>query len=93
MKNKVKVYKNQLVNRIDRLIDKISCLKTCLQKTGIRDNREKFAQLRTIFINNQRPDGYVGAEAIKYKDNQITTSKVLSLSLNSLFDYINSIFI
>ena len=53
---------------------KFTILSFNLQK--IRDNREKFSKLRTIFINNTKPDDYDGDEMLPYANNEMITSKV-----------------
>jgi hypothetical protein len=49
----------------------------------IRDNREKFAKLRTIYVNNVKPENYDGPEPLNYHDNKIVTSKVLNISIKN----------
>ncbi len=54
----------------------------------IRDNREKFSKLRTIFLNKKRPEGYEGDEPLDYASNRMVTSKVnifISISKQPFF--------
>ena len=44
---------------------------------GVRDNRERNAPLRTIFVNHKRPTSYSGSdEPLNYANNEMITSKV-----------------
>ena len=72
-----------ILNQIKIFYLKFSFLKK------IRDNREKFSKLRTIFLNNVKPDDYDGEEVLPYANNEMITSKVsyfrfFSQHLNSL---------
>jgi hypothetical protein len=42
----------------------------------IRDTREKYTKLRTIYINNIKPNNYDGEEPLDYADNRMITSRV-----------------
>ncbi len=65
-----------------------------LKLKKIRDNREKFSKLRTIYVSSSRPENYVGEEPLNYRDNTISTSKVntSALILYSILFNLNTIY-
>lgn len=80
MKKYINKLKKNVAKSVNNCIDSINCLKRCLEITKIRDNRERNAKLRTLFINRNRPDNYPGPEPLEYCDNEIVTSKYTLIS-------------
>ena len=50
----------------------------------IRDNREKFTKIRTVYVKNLKPSDYTGDEPLEYASNKVVTSKVKHFEFNLL---------
>jgi hypothetical protein len=42
----------------------------------LKDTREREQEYRVVFVNNEKPNDYIGPMPLKYAKNQIVTSKV-----------------
>ena len=82
--------RKQLKEKVLNVIDSVTCFKYILKKLNLRDADQLKSRIRTIYINNEQPKGYLDTNeiALEYKSNAIKTSKysLLTFIPKNLFE-------